>query len=98
MGMLDLNPEMYQGRVQGRRGVMDGLEGGGSGLQVPMASRDSRSRTCAVLCVGKSRVWDQVMQHCRYRLRTGVAVAVPVTSMVPEARVQGLRSREWESE
>lgn len=78
---------------------MDGLEGGGPGLQVPMASRSSRRGTCVVLVgVGGSRVWSQVMQCSRCRLWPGVAVAVPVTSTAPEARVHGLRSPELESE
>jgi hypothetical protein len=78
--MLDLNSEMYQERARGRRGVMDGLEGGGQGCrcQWHQGKEQSEQDLCSP-CVGKSRVWGEVMPCSRCRLRTGVVVAVLVT-------------------
>lgn len=60
--------------------------------------KEQSERDLCSPCVGKSRVWSQVMPCSRCSLRTGVAFAVLVASMAPEARVHGLRSTEWESE
>lgn len=49
--------------------------------------KEQSERDLCSACVGKCSVWGQVMQCSRCRLRTGVAVAVPVTSTVPEADV-----------
>lgn len=51
-----------------RKKRRDGPEGGGPGLEVPVAARSSPIGTCAVV-VGKSRVCGRVMQCLSCRLR-----------------------------